>query len=213
MPDRVVIFSSMPGVGKTTITVNLACQMARSGSVQLIDADEFGSASRWGSYGKLPVLTKSCPLLHPHQAQQWTQTLSAIDDDFLVIDLPSHCGQVCVTALLIADLVVVPIQASYYGLHAGKFAIENLRRVLSSKQDRAPTVLLIPSQVGFSREGREVEASLPEIGEEVGPSVGWRAAFEASAAEYDWVGATAPRSRAHQEIVALTATVHRIVGR
>ena len=210
MPEKVVMFSPLGGVGRTTLAINLACQLAKSASVHLIDADEFGAAWHWSSFGRLPVPVQQYPLTCPSQTQQWTQTLSAITADMLVVDLPSKFGSASLAALMVADSVVVPIQASHYGLHVGTLAVDHLKRVFAAKLDGSPMVLLIPSQVDRrSFAGRGITGTLSKIGEKVGPSVGWRAAFQASAGFYEWVGTIAPGSRAHREIIALAATVRR----
>jgi Mrp family chromosome partitioning ATPase len=51
------------GCGKSTIAINLACELAGNGdSFLLLDNDSQGTASQWLSHGRLPVQGKFMPL-------------------------------------------------------------------------------------------------------------------------------------------------------
>ncbi len=43
------------GVGKSTLAVNLACQLAGSLRVHLVDADAQATAAEWLAGGSLPI--------------------------------------------------------------------------------------------------------------------------------------------------------------
>jgi hypothetical protein len=87
------------------------------------------------------------------------------------------------------------------------------RRFAALQSVSIKLTLLVPCQVDRrTTEGRDIEKALQEMGERVGPAIGWRTAFGASDAAHDWIGAFAPLSRGHQEIIALTAVVHAILG-
>jgi len=80
--------------------------------------------------------------------------------------------------------------------------------------DRPAPVLLLASLLNRrTTSGREVETALLQMGERVAPAFCWRDAFDASVSSHDWVGAFAPGSRAHQEVVALTAIVENDLRR
>jgi chromosome partitioning protein len=213
MPQKVAIFSPLGGTGKTTLAVNLACQLADSATVWLIDADDVATATHWMSYGKLSISGESLPLEDRSRTDAWIQHVSAKSADVTLIDLPSQLTPANEAAVTIANLIVFPIQASFYGRYVGVHWLSWLRKLLHRRSDDGASVLLVPCQVDRrTAEGRDIEKALQDMGERVGPAIGWRTAFGASDAAHDWIGAFAPLSRGHQEIIALTAVVHAILG-
>jgi chromosome partitioning protein len=213
MPQVVAIFSPLGGTGKTTLAVNLACQLAESAPVWLIDADDLATATDWMSYGKLPIPGEFLPLEDRSRTDAWIQHVSAKSADVTLIDLPSQLTFANEAALMIANLIIFPIQADFYGRYVGVHWLSWLRKILQRRSDDGASVLLVPCQVDRrTTEGRDIEKALQEMGERVGPAIGWRTAFGASDAAHDWIGAFAPLSRGHQELVALTAVVHAILG-
>jgi len=202
------------GAGKSTLAVNLACQLATSQTVSLIDVDPQGSTSEWLSGGKLPVSGVAMPLNDKRQAATWIRRIIAFDAQLVVIDLPPQTGAATAAALIIADVFVVPIAPSTLDLRAASKALNMLQDARSERGDGKPAALLVPSKVDRrTGAGREIEAALHEFGEPVGPAVGLRAAFVDSASARDWIGGFAPRAVAHQEIAALAAVVDRISRR
>jgi len=56
----VAVLSQKGGVGKTTLAVNLASELARDGSdVLVVDPDPQGAASRWPAISHPPTLSLS----------------------------------------------------------------------------------------------------------------------------------------------------------
>jgi chromosome partitioning protein len=103
------------GVGKSTLAVNLACALAdtRRGVV-LIDADAQGTAAYWVGLGRLPIRCEAVPLESQRGAERWIQRVTTLRNtvDLVVIDLPPHIGAATEAALIVADLLLVPVTAS-----------------------------------------------------------------------------------------------------
>ena len=202
------------GTGKSTLSVNLACQLAGAMRVQLIDVDRQASAHEWIAGGMLPVTGIALPLDDQRGAAAWIRRVSAIDMDVVVIDLPPQIGAATAAALIVADLFLVPVAPSALDLRAASKALDLLQEARAARGDGKPAALLVPSKVDRrTGVGREIEAALHEMGHPVGPAIGLRTAFVDSAAASDWIGNFAPRSVAHQEIAALAAVVDRITRR
>jgi len=194
--------------------VNLACELAASRRVFLVDADAQATAAEWMAGGFLPVKGEALPLDDERKAAAWIKRVRAADADLVLIDLPPHTGAATAAALIVADLFLVPVAPSGLDLRAAAKALDLLREARQARGQGQPRALLVPSRVDRrTGAGREIDAALHEMGEPVGPAIGHRSAFVDSATALDWIGAFAPRSVAHQEVQALAAVVDRITRR
>ena len=98
------------GVGKTTLSVHVAWELAQGGvDVLLLDADPQQSASQWaGLREACPFVTVACaePNLHRQVADLRERY------DWIVIDGPPRGDGIVKACVIAADLVVVPIEPS-----------------------------------------------------------------------------------------------------
>ena len=210
---RIVAVGNLKGgVGKSTLAVNLACELSKGRTVRLIDADAQATTAEWLAGGALPIEGEALPLDDPRQAQAWIRKITTMPADVLVIDLPPHTGAATAAALFVCSLFIVPVAPSGLDLRAAAKALDMLREARGLRGNGMPGALLVPSRVDRrTGAGREIEAALHEMGEPVGPAIGARSAFVDSATAREWVGSFAPRSIAHQEIATLAAVVARII--
>jgi chromosome partitioning protein len=217
---RIIAIGNLKGgVGKSTIAVNIACELAaasgpRRPRVALVDADEQATASEWAAEGKLPVPVLALPLTDPADAEGWMSRISSTEADFVLIDLPPNIGASTAAALVLADLFVVPITPSGLDLRAASKAIDLLHEARQERGDGKPACLLVPSKVDRrTAVGREIEAALVEFGEPVAPAIGLRSAFVDSGGASDWIGTYAARSVGHTEVSAVAAVIRKMVSK
>jgi len=198
------------GVGKSTIAVNLACELAIQQSVVVVDADSQATATDWARRGDLPARVETLPLDADSQVCSWVEKVLTIQADHVVIDCPPHIGPATLAAVGIADMVLIPVTPSGADLVATDSALAVVHDAQATRMDNGPLCLLVPSKVDSrTASGRELAAALEKFDETVAPEIGQRAALVDAFSVGAWIGEYAPRNKAREQFRDLATSVKR----
>lgn len=131
----IVITNQKGGCGKTTLAMNLAGVMGLQSKILLVDGDPQGSATRWAasSSDEKPFPAAIMGLANVSDKVHREVKKYAADYEYIVIDCPPAIDNNSFTssALLIADLVIVPIIPSPTDL----WAAIGIQKLISNVSD------------------------------------------------------------------------------
>ena len=190
------------GVGKTTLAIHISYVLSSfKNRVLLIDADPQGSSRDWAAAREeqppFSLVGLDRPTIHrdlPKLAEGY---------DHVVIDGPPRVTDLARSAIVAADLVVIPIQPSPYDVWAAVEVI-NLIKEASVFKESLKSVFVINRKIVNTAIGRDVVEALAEYSIPVAKAgVCQRVAFAESAASGQTVMELDRKSSATKEIKAL----------
>jgi chromosome partitioning protein len=211
MRRTITVTQRKGGVGKTTIAVCIAAELARRGhDVALVDSDPQRSASQWAEPGNLefPVYEMA---LEGTSVSAWAQEVRNIQAGLVVIDTAPNAREMG-ASIALANLILVPCTPSGLDLDA---TVQTLAIIGAARERRrdAIKVILVPNRLDRrTLEGRQLVEELREFGEIVAPPIASRSAFVRSFTSGQSVASFMPGDAADVEIRQLADAVERVVG-
>lgn len=197
------------GVGKTTLSVNVAGCLARQGHrVLLIDADKQSSATTWAS------LREDAPfqVVSMARANMARDALKLAQDyDHTIIDGPPHAEEIARSCIVASDFVALPIEPSGLSTWASDLTV---RQVKEAQEFKATLKcgFVVSRKIGKTVIGRDIrnmaaEAGLPILASEIEQRVAFAEGMTMGQTIFEWAG----DSNAAREIEHLTKEIERHV--
>lgn len=128
MAKIILVTHQKGGVGKSTLTFNMALSVKNDAKVAIIDLDLQGSLWRSRNSVEIPILSS-----------ENLSEIKNLDFDFVFIDTPPYLNEKLPTLIKLADVIVVPTKTGVYDL----MAIEDTIDVIKSGKGENKTLIVL----------------------------------------------------------------------
>ena len=152
------VLNQKGGVGKTTLSVNIAAALTRSGArVLLIDADPQGSALDWSAAREGDPLFSVVGLPRASVHKEIGEIGKGYDH--IIIDGPPRVTDLARSAIMASDLVLIPVQPSPYDIWAADEVVKLIQEAMIYKNG-LKSVFVVNRKIANTAIGRDVGDAL-----------------------------------------------------
>ena len=123
MPYFILTTHQKGGVGKSTLTYNLAINLKDKAKVCIVDMDVQGSLSDFKNFSPVPVLP-------PNKLSE----LKNSDIDFVFIDTPPYLSNKLPELCSLANVIIIPTKAGVFDVLAIRSTIEIVKQSKAEKK-------------------------------------------------------------------------------
>jgi chromosome partitioning protein len=143
-PTIITIASSKGGVGKSTICISLAGELAKSGqNVHIIDLDENKTVLRWHTQHKVNIQGLTLSSAAPADFPAHLREVTSKPHDYVLIDVAGVYEKALLQAMGRSNLVIIPAQPSEPDIHEATKIIRDLTDLNDSFNGNVPYRLLL----------------------------------------------------------------------
>ena len=198
------VLNQKGGVGKTTLSVNLAACLARTGArVLLIDADPQGSALDWAAARQSEPLFSVVGFPRATIHKEIAQLGQGYEH--IIIDGPPRVTDLARSAIMASDIVVIPVQPSPYDIWAAEEVVKLITEARVYKEN-IKSVFVVNRKITNTAIGRDVRDALAAYPVHVlNASVAQRVVFAEAAAQGQAIFEIDPAGPAVAEMEAVAA--------
>tara|TARA_R110000868_G_scaffold411714_2_gene707924 strand:- start:1450 stop:2079 length:630 start_codon:yes stop_codon:yes gene_type:complete len=152
------VLNQKGGVGKTTLSVNIAAALAHDGArVLLIDADPQGSALDWSAAREGEPLFSVVGL--PRASVHKEIGLVGKGYDHIIIDGPPRVTDLARSAIMASDVVLIPVQPSPYDIWAADEVVKLVKEATVYKES-LKSAFVVNRKIANTAIGRDVGEAL-----------------------------------------------------